>query len=357
MLPLGILGIIVAQLVEKVLHIHVGADLVGIASDRTELHLRHVVLVPDLADQLFEYVLHGHDAHRAAVVVRDDREGDLPAVQLLEQLVDGRALVHEARRVEQAAQLRALPLAQIHADVFADLQYADNVVDAPLVHGQAAVALLTDEREDLLRRRIHIERRNVHAGREHALDRHVAELQRRVDKLRPFLGQLALVGHRFDDVVQLILGHGDLRLALGERGKELADARERLRQRRENAHKKAQGRRRRKGAPFTVALGDALGKHLSGKKHRDRAHDRTKRHPARAPGARNEHRCERSGGDVDDIRADEDRGNCAVKIVLYVKSLLRLPVALVEPRSEPDAADGRCRRFRCGKICRCAEQQ
>lgn len=155
--------------------------------------------------------------------------------------------------------------------------------------------------------------------------------------------QLALVGHRFDDVVELILGHGDLRLALGEIREEFSDVRKCLRQRRENAHKKAQGRRRRKGAPFTVALGDALGEHLSGKKHRDRAHDRAKRHPARAPGARNEHRCERSGGDVDDIRADEDRGNCAVKIVLYVKGFLRLLVALIEPRLEPNAADGRGR--------------
>ena len=265
--------------------------------------------------------------------------------------------MHEARRVEQAAKLRVFPLTQVYTDVFADLQDADDVVDAALVHRQAAVALLADEREDLLRRRVHIERRNVYARREHALDRYVRKLQRRVDELRPILGQLALVGHRFDDVVELILGHGDLRLALGEIREEFSDVRKCLRQRRENAHKKAQGRRRRKGAPFTVALGDALGEHLSGKKHRDRAHDRTKRHPARAPGARNEHRCERSGGDVDDIRADEDRRNCAVKIVLYVKGSLRLLVALIEPRLEPDAADGRGGRLCHGKIRRHAEKK
>ena len=52
---------------------------------------------------------------------------------------------------------------------------------------------------------------------------------------------------------------------------------------------------------------------------------------------------------MDDIRADEDRGNCAVKIVLYVKGFLRLLVALIEPRLEPNAADGRGGRLCHGK--------
>lgn len=100
----------------------VGADLVGIAAERAEFDLRDVVLVPDLADQLFDDVLDGHDAHRAAIVVRDDGERDLLPVGALRQLVNGRALVHEARRVEQAAKLRVFPLTQVYTDVFADLQ-------------------------------------------------------------------------------------------------------------------------------------------------------------------------------------------------------------------------------------------
>ena len=60
-----------------------------------------VVLVLDLADDLLEQVLDGHQAGRAAVLVEHDRDVDLAALELVEQVVDRSST--RARRPASAA--------------------------------------------------------------------------------------------------------------------------------------------------------------------------------------------------------------------------------------------------------------
>ena len=65
-----------------------------------------VVLVLDLADDLLQHVLDGHDARRAAVLVDDDGHVDAVRPHVGQQLVDVLRLRHEERRTRQLAQVR-----------------------------------------------------------------------------------------------------------------------------------------------------------------------------------------------------------------------------------------------------------
>ena len=57
-----------------------------------------VVLVANLADQLLDDVLDGHEAGRAAVLVDDDRELKALLLELAQQIDDALRLGHERRR-------------------------------------------------------------------------------------------------------------------------------------------------------------------------------------------------------------------------------------------------------------------
>ena len=63
--------------------------MVGQALDH---RLLDVVLVLDLADDLLEEVLDRDEAGGPAVLVEDDRDVDLPALELVKQVVDRRRL-------------------------------------------------------------------------------------------------------------------------------------------------------------------------------------------------------------------------------------------------------------------------
>ena len=55
----------------------------------------------------------------------------------------------EVGLVQQGPDVQILAPAEIGLDICAYLQYADDVVDAALVHGQAAVPLLLYEGQDI----------------------------------------------------------------------------------------------------------------------------------------------------------------------------------------------------------------
>ena len=80
-------------------------DAVALVDDRLRLD---VVLVADLADDLLEHVLDGHEARGAAVLVDDDRGLQLLALELLEQLGHALGLGHERRRTHERSSPAAL---------------------------------------------------------------------------------------------------------------------------------------------------------------------------------------------------------------------------------------------------------
>ena len=66
-----------------------------------------VVLVANLADDLLEQILDGHEPGGAAVLVDDDRHLRLPALHLLQQLRDALALRHEVAPTASASSAAA----------------------------------------------------------------------------------------------------------------------------------------------------------------------------------------------------------------------------------------------------------
>ena len=68
-----------AEMLRKVVKAHLGVDQVGIGGQLGDGRLLLVVLVPDLADQLLQNVLHRDDAAGAAVFVDHDGHVSWPA--------------------------------------------------------------------------------------------------------------------------------------------------------------------------------------------------------------------------------------------------------------------------------------
>ena len=91
----------------------------------------------------------GVDALIRAVPAHGLRAIELLAVHDGQKLVDIGGLVDKISLVQQGADVQIPAGVEIGLDVGADLQNADDVVDAALVHGQAAVPLLLDERQDV----------------------------------------------------------------------------------------------------------------------------------------------------------------------------------------------------------------
>ena len=347
---LVLLGVFKAEMLE-----HVADGLLRVDAQRAVGKLDdrlfdNVVLVPDLADELLEDILDRDDADGAAVVVRDDGDVLLALRHDGQQLVDVGALVDEEGLVQQRADVGVGAQMQIGLDEFADLQHADDVVDRALVDGQTAVVLAADGREDRLKVVAEIDRREVDARREDALDRDVAELERGGDQLSLLGIERALLGHVLDDVVKLILGDGDLRVALRELRRAVADRREQRREGRKELHQQAHQPRAAQQQLFIILFAQTLRQHFAGEEHDDRRDDRAERNSVQSPSSGDRDGHDRGDGDMYDVRTDQYRGDRAVKMVQQIQGVFRPRVAALRRRLDPDARNRSHGRFGNGKI-------
>ncbi len=143
-----------------------------------------VVLVLDLADDLLEEVLDGHQAGRPAVLVEDDREVDLPPLELVEQVVHAHRLGHEDRRAQDRAKGRPLGGGTLEErQQVLGVQDPDDLVDRLLVDRDPAVALIDERVDRLLERRTRRQRDHRDARDHDLVDALVAELDDRLDHL------------------------------------------------------------------------------------------------------------------------------------------------------------------------------
>ena len=220
--------------------------------------------------------------------------------------------------VQQAAQVQVLPAVEIGLDEAADLEDADDVVNAPLVHGQAAVVLGLDLGEDVLQTVLDIDGLQVHPGGQDALHRHLAELQGGGNELALLFVQAALLGHVLDDIVELILGDGDLRLARGQGGGAAPDQGQQGGEGPEQDHEEAQGPGGGLAEPLRILFGDALGQHLPGKEDHDSGHDGAHGHGAQPPETGNRHGDQGGRRDMYDVGADEQGADGPVKMIQHV---------------------------------------
>ena len=127
------------------------------------------------------------------------------------------------RLIQERLDVQRLADPDVIADILADMQNADDIVNTALVYRQAAVVLLFDELQDLLLGHADIDRGHVHAAGQNTLHRHVAELQRRGDQFALLLVDGALFGHILDDIVNIIFRDGRLVISLGRLCRDVAD--------------------------------------------------------------------------------------------------------------------------------------
>ena len=165
------------------------------ASRRLEyLGPARVVLVRDLANDLFYDVLEGDDSRRASVLVDHDRALQSKVLELHQERTQRHRLRNAGRCDHEFPRRRRFAFVRAHGDRLSHVHEADDVVDAVAHHRKTRVTGPAGERKNIGRRRIRAH--GVHARAVgHDIDRlevieieGVLEKQRRSGRERPHLG-------------------------------------------------------------------------------------------------------------------------------------------------------------------------
>src|SRR5712671_4612344 len=248
--------------------------VIGEADDH---RLLDVVLVLDLADDLLEEVLDRDEAGRPAVLIEDDREVDLPALELVQEVVDRHRLGDIDGRPKERPEVRsgAGRFAQERQEILG-VEDPEDLVDRLVVDRDTAVAVLHDRLDRLVERRRRLDGRHRDPRHHHLVDATAAELDDRVDHLL-FLGlEDALLPPPLDDEAKLL--GGDLRLVRDIRPEHLRDrtrdAGQQGDQRREGPREELDRQRQRDRDTLGVGEGEGLRDELGEDDREQREQDR-----------------------------------------------------------------------------------
>ena len=146
---------------------------VAFVDDRLRLD---VVLVADLADDLLEQILDGHEAGRAAVLVHDDRNLRLLPLELLQELRHPLGLGHDDRRPDDRRDRPAHRPPRPSATRSLMNTKPGDVVEALLEDRKPRVFLLAEERPQFADRRLLGNGDDVGPRRHHLAHERVAEV-------------------------------------------------------------------------------------------------------------------------------------------------------------------------------------
>ena len=111
--------------------------------------------------------------------------------------------------------------------------------------GQAAVRLGAYRCENVVKAVVNVERDDVNARGEDALNGRFGKLQRGAYKLSALGIEAALLGHVLDDVINFVLRDGNLRVCLDKARGKIADRGQHGGKRSQNGHEKPQRARDR----------------------------------------------------------------------------------------------------------------
>ena len=117
----------------------------GIGRRLLDQRLFDVILVLDLADDLFEQVLDRHQAGSAAVLVHHDRDMHLARFEIPQQGVDLHRFGHEIARPHVIAQRCVEAAVAQQRQQIAHVQHAGDTVNGIFIHGNTRVACLECE--------------------------------------------------------------------------------------------------------------------------------------------------------------------------------------------------------------------
>ncbi len=206
----------------EVIDVGAAVDAGLILGQPDDHRLLGVVLILDLADDLLEEVLDRDQAGGPAILVEDDRDVDLPPLELVEEVVDRHRLGHEHGRPQQRAERG--PLARTgfqDRQEILGVEDADDLVDRLLVDRDPAMALLDDLVDRFLERRRCGQARDRDPRHHDLVEAALPELDDRVDHLLLLRLENALLAAPLDDQPELL--GGDLRLVGHVRAEQRGD--------------------------------------------------------------------------------------------------------------------------------------
>ena len=306
------------------------------------------MLIPDLAHQLLQDVLHGDDAAGAAVLIHHHGHVGLGLLELGEELADGLALQGEDHGGKE---LREGLFRDALADVEVLLvQHAQDIVDAVPVDDEAGVAGLGEARCDLLPAGLQGDGRQVHPVDEDVPGLPVCELDGVFQQLPLTAVNAALLLDLLHQHEKLRLGEAALRPQPEKAGEQTLPLGEEEVQRGEGPHQEAQHGGGEAGEALGTVPGHALGGNLAEDQHRQRHHHGGEG-SARVPEAADEEqRAQRGGGDVHDVVADEDGGDETVILAVEMQGQLCPVVPLLRQGAHLGGAQGGEGRLRGGEV-------
>ena len=306
------------------------------------------MLIPDLAHQLLQDVLHGDDAAGAAVLIHHHGHVGLGLLELGEEMADGLALQGEDHGGEE---LREGLLRDALADVEVLLvEDAQDIVDAVPVDDEAGVAGLSEEPRNLLPAGLQGDGRQVHPVDEDVPGLPVRELDGVFQQLPLAVVDAALLLDLLHQHQKFRLGEAALRPQPEKAGEQALPLGEEEVQRGEGPHQKAQHRGGEAGEALGAVPCHAFGRDLAEDQHRQRHHHGGEG-GARVPEAVDEEqRAQGGGGDVHDIVADEDGGDQAVILAVEPQGQLRPAISLLRQGPHFGGAQGGESRLRGGEV-------
>ena len=307
-----------------------------------------IVLIPDLAHQLFEDIFQRDDALGAAVLIHDDGHMVMLLPQGAQELRDLGGAGGIQGRSHEIVDLRRLFQAGNVKVLFMD--HADDIVDGAMVDRQTGVARLREGLGQLLKGDVVLHGHHIHTGGQDLLHLHVIELDGGADQLALPVGQLAVIFGLADHGHQLTLGDGVALAAVNKMVQQPFPLAEQPCQRGKHQHQQAEHRRNCGGYRFRHLLGKALGCHLAKDQHHDGQHHSGHRsaplctqHFGENDGA------DGSGGDVHDIVADEDGGEQLIILFRHRQHAGGCAVAVVGAALEADLIQGGKSGLGCGE--------
>ena len=152
-----------------------------------------VVLVLDVADDLFQHVLDGHQTGHAAVFVHHDGDVVARGAEFAQQHVEPLCFRDEHRRTQHVAQVHLLAGAQ--AQQVLGEEDADHVVAVVVDGGKAGVCGLDDEGQELFRRLLDVHHVHLRARDHDFAHLHLGHLHDALDHGKGVsVEQIVLVG-------------------------------------------------------------------------------------------------------------------------------------------------------------------
>ncbi len=306
----------------------------------------------EFADDLFENIFQGDNAHHFAVFVHHNRQAQLVLLEVQQLRVQGRTFGDEVGVVHFPFQGTPVQTVLVdHPAEVAQVQHADNIVDVVAPYGEAGVRGGLQATQDLVVAVVEVDAVDVIARHHHIIDRDLLQIEnvqqhaavaRRNQRTRlgddgaQFLGghMLFFGGPRVDpEQAQQAIGHTVHQPHHGIHG----------------LHQGQQNDAGREGDAFRIERCYGLGRDFGEHQYHQGQADGGDGDAGVAPQAYGDDRGDSRGKDVDQVVADQDQADQAIRSFQQFAGTARAAMPLFPEVLQPVTVEGHHAGFRAGK--------